>query len=81
MENEERERQRKSYVMMRMIYDVGMGGLILFIGVIMLFGERLKIPALTTIMTNIDVNLRYLFGGLCLLYGGFRLYRGLKHEY
>jgi hypothetical protein len=30
---------------------------------------------------DIDQSFRYMFGGICLLYGGFRLYRGLKKNY
>ena len=58
-----------------------MGILVLAMAVVMLFGDRFGIDALDQFISPIDPVLRYLFGGLCLLYGCFRLYRGLKREY
>jgi len=77
MENEfERSRQR-SYTTMRMIYDFTMAGLILAMAFILFFGDRLGLP----VVPNLDPFLRYGFGGLCFLYGSFRLYRGIRHDY
>ncbi|NCT93647.1 MAG: hypothetical protein GXC72_04425 [Chitinophagaceae bacterium] len=77
METDSRSRQQKSYRMMRMIYDLGMSALILGVAVVMFFAERFSLDQLI----NADPMFRYMFGGLCLLYGGFRLYRGLKRDY
>jgi len=55
--------------------------LVLAMAVVMLFGDRLGVDAIEQFITPIDPVLRYLFGGLCLLYGFFRLYRGIKKEY
>ncbi len=77
MENNFENNRRKSYITMRMIYDFTMAGLILGVGIIFFFGDRFGL----TMIANIDSNLRYGFAGLCLLYGGFRLYRGIKHDY
>lgn len=77
MEKDFRDKQRKGYVIMRTIYDFAMAVLILGMGLVVFFGERLRIPQLT----GVDPMFRYLFGGVCLLYGGFRLYRGIKREY
>ena len=77
MENDYRERQRKSYTTMRTIYDVTMAILILGIGIIMLIGDKLGLE----MILNFDPFMRYAFGALCILYGGFRLYRGLRKEY
>ena len=62
---------------MRMIYDFTMAGLILGMSVILIFGDKFGLP----LIADLDSFLRYSFGGLCLLYGGFRLYRGFKHDY
>ena len=43
MENEYRDRQRKSYIIMRVIYDLTMAILLLGMAVVMLFAEKLKI--------------------------------------
>ncbi len=77
MENEYRDRQRKSYIIMRVIYDLTMAILLLGMAMVMLFAEKLKIDK----FIEIDSSFRYMFGAICLLYGGFRLYRGIKKEY
>ena len=76
MEMEYREKPKKSYTVMRMTYDITMALLILGMGAVMFLAERMKI----TQITDLDSLFRYLFGGICLLYGGFRLYRGIKGE-
>jgi hypothetical protein len=77
MQESFRDRQQKSYTLMRMSYDLVMGILILGMAVVMLFPEKLKIEQIMAV----DNTFRYLFGGICLLYGGFRLYRGIKRDY
>lgn len=77
MDNDFRDRNRKSYTTMRMIYDFTMAGLILGIAVILLLGDKFGLP----VIADIDKNMKYGFGGLCLFYGAFRLYRGIKHNY
>ena len=67
--------------MMRSVYDMGVGAFITIIGVIMLFGSKLGVPALKVFVEDRDPFLLGIFGGLCLLYGGFRLYRGIKKNY
>ena len=74
MQESFRDKQQKSYTLMRMTYDLAMAVLILGMAVVMLFSERLKIDQISTI----DATFRYLFGGICILYGGFRLSRGIK---
>jgi hypothetical protein len=75
--NELENRRRRSYVQMRMVYDLTMGALILGIGLILFFGDRFGLY----IISELDTVIRYGFGGLCFLYGGFRIYRGIKHDY
>jgi len=75
--NELEKRRRRSYVQMRMVYDLTMGALILGVGLILFFGDRFGLP----IISELDTVIRYGFGGLCFLYGGFRIYRGIKHDY
>jgi hypothetical protein len=62
---------------MRMTYDLAMAFLILGMAVVMIFAEKLKIEQIMAV----DNTFRYLFGGICVLYGGFRLYRGIKRDY
>jgi uncharacterized membrane protein len=77
MENDFETKKRNSYMIMRMTYDLTMAVLLLGVAIIMLFAERLKIEQIA----STDAGFRYLFGGICLLYGGFRLYRGVKRDY
>ena len=81
MENDYRQNQRKSYILMRTVYDITMALLILSIGIIMLAGDKLGNDTLKNFILDRDPMMRYLFGGLCILYGGFRLYRGIKRNY
>ncbi len=78
MENDFKDRQRRSYVAMQKIYNITMGALITGIGLMMFFNEKIGLNLSEkfggdSLMIN-------LFGGLCLLYGGFRLYRGIKSD-
>ena len=77
MENDFREKQRKSYTLMRTTYDLSMAVLLLAMAVVMFFGDYFKIVQII----DTDKTFRYFFGGICLLYGSFRLYRGIKKEY
>jgi len=81
MEEDLRGQQRKGYTTMRSVYDMGVGVFITIIGIIMLFGTKLGVPALKVFVEDRDPFLLGIFGGLCLLYGIFRLYRGFKKNY
>ena len=69
------ERRRKTYTLRRAILDYGMGVIIFGIGIVVLFAPKLGLTL------AIDDLFRYLFAGLCLLYGGFRIYRGSRKNY
>lgn len=75
MQNEFRPRPQRNNT--RMIFDITRAIIIFAVGIVMIFGDRLEIPQ----VTNLDPLLRYFFAGISLLYGGFRLYRGIKQEY
>ena len=72
-----RERSERSYRFFRKIYDFTMATLILGSAVLMLGAKWFKVEQIM----NIDAEFRMIFGVMCLLYGGFRLYRGLKKNY
>jgi hypothetical protein len=76
MNNEYREKQRRNYNMMRTVYNITMGIIIIGIGLLMFFNDKLGL----SFFQQYNPVMIYAFGGLCLLYGGFRLYRGLKKE-
>jgi hypothetical protein len=77
MQNNFREQNRKSYIRLRMVYDFTMAGLILAMGFIFCFGDRFGLSFIGTV----EPVMRYGFGALCLVYGGFRVYRAIKHDY
>ncbi|GAB3365339.1 hypothetical protein GCM10027566_35880 [Arachidicoccus ginsenosidivorans] len=74
-----RERNRKRYNNMRSLKDIIMAAIILAVGVLMFFGDKFQFTRI--LMANKDPMIKYIFGGLCALYGGFRLYRGIKQDY
>jgi hypothetical protein len=77
MEQDFREKQRKSYTMMRTIYDLSMAVIILGMAVLLLLAKQFGLES----FMGIDPMFRYLMGSVFLLYGGFRLYRGIKRDY
>ena len=61
---------------MRSVNDYGRGIVIVMVGFLILFAEKLGFTKLV-----LDDLMRYLFFGMCLLYGGFRIYRGYVKQY
>jgi len=76
MENQDSDRRTKGYILMRAIMDYGMGIVIFGLGVFFLFSDRLGFN-----FNNVEGFYRYFFAGLCLVYGGWRVYRGYKKNY
>ena len=70
----EDERKRR-YILRRAILDFGMGIIIFSFGIVFLLAPKLGLTL------SIDDLFRYIFAGLCLLYGGFRIYRGSRKNY
>jgi hypothetical protein len=75
MQNDDPDRRTKGYILMRAIMDFGMGVLIFFLGLFFLFSKKLGFDF------NVDNFYRYFFAGLCIVYGGWRTYRGYKKNY
>jgi hypothetical protein len=76
-QQEYEEKKQRAYINRRAIMDFGMGiiyagvgGFFMLSDVIM--GAELAFP---------PKPFSYIFGALCLLYGGFRIYRGIKRDY
>ena len=74
---EEREKSEKSYRFYRRIYDFSMSILILGIGGLLLGAKYFKID----MVLNIENDFRLIFGTMCLVYGGFRLFRAIQQDY
>ena len=77
MENGPREKSERTYRIFRSIYDFTMAFLILGCGVLMLGAKWFKLEAI--LIAGGDF--RNIFGALCIVYGGFRLYRGIQQSY
>ncbi|MDQ2753595.1 MAG: hypothetical protein M3R72_11295, partial [Bacteroidota bacterium] len=70
MINDYKERQRKSAAVARTIYNISFGIIILVMGLVMLFLNKINNDTLNGYLGYLDPLLRYLFGGLCIIYGG-----------
>ena len=66
------EKQKKSGSQFRSVYDYTMGVLWIAIGIFFLFQKNFGYDF------KLDHTLTIIFGASCLLYGGFRIYRGYK---
>ena len=75
MENEAPDRRKKTYMLRRAILDYGMGVIIFGFGVFFMIAPKLGFDF------GVDNFYRYLFASLCLLYGGWRFYRGYQKNY
>ena len=75
MENEAPDRRKQGYILRRAILDYGMGIVIFGFGILFFFAPKWGITL------SIDDLYRSMFSGLCLLYGGFRIYRGSRKDY
>ncbi len=67
----------KAHIRMRSIMDYGMGVLWTGMGIFFIFIKYFN----TTLALNYDDPVMKIFGGVCMLYGFFRIYRGYKKNY
>lgn len=75
MEMKDPDRRTKGYILMRAIMDYGMGILIFCLGIFFLLAPKLGFGF------EVEDFYRYFFSALCLIYGGWRVYRGYKKNY
>lgn len=76
-EKDELVEKNKGYARMKSIMDYGMGLLWMAMGIFLLFNNKFDIG----IQLKSDDPVMKIFGGICLVYGLFRLYRGYKKNY
>jgi hypothetical protein len=76
MKNEYAEKRTRRFLTMRSIMDFGMGILYLAVGLFIMFPQVLGFG-----IEAFDKIFRYMFGGLCVVYGTWRIYRGIKKDY
>jgi len=70
------ERER-GWMRMKSIMDFGMGLLWMAMGVFLIFIKYFN----TGLERQYDDPMMKTFGAICLIYGGFRIYRGVKKNY
>lgn len=76
MENDFKEKRVKRYSAMRSLVDYTMGILYLSASCFLFFAEKFGFE-----MENFDKTFRFIFGAICAVYGGWRLYRGYRKDY
>jgi len=69
------DRKARNYIVRRSLLDYGMGAIIMGFGLFFAVADRFGIEF------SITPAFRYAFVGLCVIYGGFRIYRGYKKNY
>jgi hypothetical protein len=76
---EEYERKKRKRVSsMRSLMDYGVGAIIACVGIFFFFRDKLTIPFNDTFPPN---SIDKIFGGICFVYGCWRIYRGYKKNY
>jgi len=75
MSTDTEARKAKNYILRRSILDYGMGAIIVGFGIFFAVADRFNIEF------RITPAFRYAFVVLCIVYGGFRMYRGYKKNY
>ena len=63
---------------MRGILDYGIGIAIVLFGIGAIVRDQFNLKINETVPPN---NVQKIFGGICILYGGWRIYRGYKKNY
>lgn len=74
MANDYEEKRKRAYANRRSLMDLGMGIIYAVVGGFLFLADRFGMEFPTKPFS-------YIFGALCLVYGGFRIYRGLKRNY
>jgi hypothetical protein len=76
-EKEELSEKNKGYARMKSIMDYGMGLLWMGMGIFLVFIKEFH----TGFEARFDDPVMKIFGGVCIVYGLFRIYRGYKKNY
>lgn len=76
---EQREKQRKTYEFSRSLLDYIMGVMVIAAGVVFIKKDHFGVTQIQK--ADSDHLLIPLFGGVCVIYGIWRLYRGYRKNY
>ena len=78
MIEEYEKRKRQQISLRRSLSDYGMGLIILLLGLFFFFRNRMDIPFNEKFPPN---EIDKMFGGICMAYGIWRIYRGYQKKY
>ena len=70
------DQKTKRYILTKSIMDLGMGLIYIAIGIMILFAKKIGLTS-----SFIESTMGKIFAGLIMLYGVWRLYRGVKKDY
>ena len=73
---ENKDPKRKRYMHMKSIMDIGMGLIYILVGLVILFSRRMGFVNEFT-----DSTMGKIFAGLVIVYGGWRIFRGIRKDY
>lgn len=76
-ERDDQSERNKGYVRMKSIMDYGMGLLWMGMGIFLAFINKFN----TGLEARYEDYWMKIFGGICIIYGLFRIYRGYKKNY
>lgn len=76
-EKEQLNEREKGYIRMRSIMDLGMGILWAAMGLFLIFIKKIS----PDMALRFDTSLFKIFAVVCVIYGLFRIYRGVKKNY
>ena len=66
----------KRYILMKSIMDLGMGLIYIAVGIMILFANKIGLSN-----QFVESTMGRIFAGLIILYGLWRMYRGVKKDY
>jgi hypothetical protein len=75
--NQPLSNREKNMILMKSIMDYGMGTLWFSMGIFIIFVKNIK----PDLQSQFDDPMMKIFGGICIIYGSFRIYRGYKKNY
>ena len=76
MQEDPQDGRTRSYILMRTLMDVGMGIIYIAVALFIIFAKKFGFEGAV-----FDPLFSYIFAGICIAYGSFRIYRGVKKNY
>jgi NhaP-type Na+/H+ or K+/H+ antiporter len=73
---DEHDPKTRRYIGMKSIMDIGMGIIYIAVGAFILFAEKFNLEN-----EFVDSAIGKIFAGLIIIYGLWRIYRGIKKDY